>query len=233
MEFMLPSRPRSFWDWLRQSGRLETGISGSALETSIRIWDARQVEAGSLQRWFQKWPGTWESEATPPVPQLAAWLDQQTAGKGIKFSSDSGTRRKFHFWTCHWQDEVDPLHWLELGERIARTTPLLIQGSGGQGWVSFAFAEREEDLPAPNPDDSFLDHIHFAWAQGLEGPSEELSSHLHDNLAQQLVAESMHWEIAREQSSEAARRETCDRLCHGFRQLAVDARSLSHEIAAS
>lgn len=59
-----------------------------------------------------------------------------------------------------------------------------------------------------------------------------LASYLHDVLAQELVAESMRWEIARENCPPSALRSRFDQCQHELRRIAVAARGLSHEMAA-
>jgi signal transduction histidine kinase len=65
----------------------------------------------------------------------------------------------------------------------------------------------------------------------LPAARDDLSSYLHDVLAQELVAESMRWEMAREDCPPGPLRSRYDQCQHELRRIAVLARGISHEIS--
>lgn len=231
LEFRIPARSPGLWSWLRQSERTARNVEPGWHGELLSIWERRVGESGSLEEWFQHWPHPVDSSAPASLDEVGPWLARQLTGMAP--DAELGTQRKgdLHSFTPSPAAPLDPLHWIELGVRLAAKHPVLLCGSAGDPAVSFLLASDPDSLPEPDPSRLFPDLVAAEWSDGLRGFHRELSQYLHDLVAQELVAESMRWEIAREFSTANASRGDCDRCSYELRRLALAARGLSHEIS--
>lgn len=239
IEFRLPTPRRSLWDWLRASGRIERGVSPSHAEDLKARWQERIDRFGSMEAVFSEWPlaASWIEGRLPAgrrapddLHRMPAWLEEELARTamihGLEAEEDADRVR------CRisWQGEVDPLHWLELGLVVSLSRPVTLRLTGSTG-IELLAARRADQLPATGVAGSLSSLVHNTWSGGLPAARDDLSSYLHDVLAQELVAESMRWELAREEYPPGALRSRFDQCQHELRRIAVLARSLSHEIS--
>lgn len=239
IEFRLPSPRRSLWEWLLASGRIERGVSVGHAEEMIRRWQERVERFGSLEAVFAEWPlaaGWIESRlptdrwAPDDLKEMALWLAQELHRTGVEhdleFEEDSD---RVHC-GISWRGEVDPLHWLELGLLVSLARPAILRVAGSTR-VELVVARRPDQLPVTAATGSFASLVHNTWSGGLPAARDDFSSYLHDVLAQELVAESMRWEIARENCPPGTLRARYDQCQHELQRIAVLARGLSHELA--
>jgi hypothetical protein len=239
IEFRLPSPRRSLWEWLLQSGRVERAVSpGHAAELKAR-WQERVERFGSLEAVFAEWPmaASWiesrlapERRAPDDLQRMVFWLTQELMHTGVPYEIEAEEDSDRVRCRISWQGEVDPLHWLELGLVISLSRPVTLRLTGSTG-LELLIARRADQLSATGVAGSFASLVHNTWSGGLPAARDDLSSYLHDVLAQELVAESMRWEIAREEYPPGALRSRFDQCQHELRRIAVLARGLSHEIS--
>lgn len=239
IEFRLPSPRRSLWEWLLQSGRIERGVSPEHAEELKKRWQERIDRFGSMEAVFAEWPlaASWmESRLTPErrtpddLGKISAWLSQELVRSGISHELEAEEDADRVRCRISWQGEVDPLHWLELGLVASLSRPVTLRLTGSTG-VELLVARRADQLPTPSAAGSFSSLVHNTWSGGLPAARDDLSSYLHDVLAQELVAESMRWEIAREEYPPGDLRSRFDQCQVELRRIAVLARGLSHEIS--
>jgi len=239
IEFRLPSPRRSLWEWLLQSGRIDRVVSDSHAEELKARWQERIDRFGSLESVFGEWPlaASWiesrlapERRAPDDLHRMSVWLADELARTGISHELESEEDADRVRCRISWQGEVDPLHWLELGLVISLSRPVTLRLTGSTG-LELLVARRADQLPATGVAGSFSSLVHNTWSGGLPADRDDLSSYLHDVLAQELVAESMRWEIAREEYPPGALRSRFDQCQHELRRIAVLARGLSHEIS--
>lgn len=239
IEFRLPAPSRTLWEWLLASGRLERGVSAVQAEEIVRRWQERVDRFGSLEAVFSEWPlaaGWIESRlpagrrAPDDLAKLPAWLAEELRhlGAGEVVETEPGADRV----RCRisWQGEVDPLHWLELGVVALLARPIALRVNGSSS-IELTAGRRPDLLPVAGNAGSFASLVHNTWAGGLPAARDDFSSYLHDVLAQELVAESMRWEIARESCPPGPMRARYDQCQHELQRIAILARGLSHELA--
>ncbi len=239
IEFRLPAPRRSLWEWLRASGRLERAVAAARAEELKSRWQERVERFGSLEAVFAEWPlaASWiESRLEPgrrapdDLHRIAAWLAEELVSSGIRHELEVEEDADRLRCRISWQGEVDPLHWLELGLVVSLSRPVTLRLTGSCG-LELLVARRADQLPPTGVAGSISSLVHNTWSGGLPAARDDLSSYLHDVLAQELVAESMRWELAREECPPGALRSRFDQCQHELRRIAVLARGLSHEIS--
>ena len=241
VEFRLPTPAFDCWSWLCDSGRLARGVDEAHAAALVRRWQERVDRAGGFEKIFTGWPddAAWERDRHPAdgslptepgeVPQ---WLAGRMAAMGLR--EEAGVRRLEGRVHCRigWDGTIDPLHWLDLGFELSRSMPVTLIATGADTF-EIVVAGNPGQLPEPGPGETFANRVHAAWSGGIFDLRGDLSSYLHDVLAQEIVAESMRWEMAREACPPSALRSRFDQLQHELRGIAMKARSLSHELADS
>lgn len=239
IEFRLPSPSRSLWDWLQASGRLSRGVATARTGEIVHRWQERVDHCGSLEAVFTGWPAAaaWiesrlPASRLPPAghANLPGWIESELRHIGGGELIESEFRDDHARCRISWHGEIDPLHWLELGLVAQLGRPVMLRVTGSTSLEILAASDPER-LPAPGTTGSFSALVHNTWSAGLPAARDDFSSYLHDVLAQELVAESMRWEIAREACPPGPLRTRYDQCQHELQQIAVRARSLSHELA--
>lgn len=241
VEFRLPAPGFDCWAWLRQWGRLERGVDPRHAAALAGRWQERVESAGSFERIFTSWPdgaddGTGRFPAEVPLPAepggVAAWLEARLSRMGL--APEWQERRNGGRVHCRigWDPAVDPLHWIDLGLELSRVAGVMLHAAEPDA-LELILGFDGHPLPEPAPGESFAHRVHAAWSGGISDLRGDLSSYLHDVLAQELVAESMRWEMAREACPPSALRSRFDHLQHELRAIAMKARSLSHELDES
>jgi hypothetical protein len=241
IEFRLPAPSRTLWEWLADGGRLNRGVTAMHADELVLRWQERVDRFGSLEGVFAEWPlaaGWVESRlsedrrAPDDLAKLPAWIEAEChrAGAGEVSEVESTVDRM----RCRisWQGEIDPLHWLELSLVASLARPVMLRVTGSSS-LELVAARRPDLLPVAGTAGSFAALVHNTWAGGLPAARDDFSSYLHDVLAQELVAESMRWEIARESCPPGPLRSRYDQCQHELHRIAVLARGLSHELADS
>ena len=239
IEFRLPAPSRTLWEWLLSSSRLDRGVVPIRAEEIVGRWQERVERFGCLEAVFAEWPvaAGWieprlpnERRAPDDLAKFPEWLGTELghigAGEVVETEATADRVR------CRisWQGEVDPLHWLELGLVALLARPVVLRVTGSTSLELIA-ARRPDLLPVPGNAGSFASLVHNTWAGGLPAARDDFSSYLHDVLAQELVGESMRWEIARESCPPGPLRARYDQCQHELHRIAVLARGLSHELA--
>jgi hypothetical protein len=239
VEFRLPTAGSDCWTWLRDSGRLARGVAVAHAAALTRRWQERVDQCGGFENIFTGWPdsaaaaGCWNSpeDRLPGDPgEVPAWLDRRVAAMGLP--SRPAVRQTGDRLHCRvaGDEAVDPLHWLDIGLDLSRGMPVTLRRTDGDS-LEFVVACGSDPLPVPDPGEGFANHVHAVWSGGIPDLRADLSSYLHDVLAQELVAESMRWELAREACPPSALRSRFDQCQHELRRIAMLARGLSHELA--
>jgi hypothetical protein len=237
VEFRLPTPEFDCWCWLRDSGRLARGVDAAHAAELVRRWQERVEESGGFERCFTAWPS--DASRLPedgPFPAdpgaVPEWLERRIAVMGLRPEIVIQRMDGRVHGRIGWDAEIDPLHWLDLGLDLSRALPVMLRAAGRDA-LEIVVAPRGGALPEPLPGDSFAPRVHAAWSGGISDLRADLSSYLHDVLAQEIVAESMRWEIAREACPPSALRSRFDQFQHELRLIAKKARSLSHELDES
>lgn len=241
VEFRLPATEFDCWQWLRESGRIGRGIAAEHAEALTGKWQDRVEQSGGFEAIFRDWPSAaahfeWEmgpeNKAPGELARVPEWIARRLAAMGLTERLESTVGSETVGIKVCGHDDLDPLHWLDLGLDLSLVRPVTLSRAE-PGEVEFIVARRAELLPPPEPGHSFASRVHEAWSGGIPDLQADLSSYLHDVLAQELVAESMRWEIAREACPPSALRSRFDQCQHELRRIAMLARSLSHELAES
>ncbi len=241
VEFRLPTADFDCWTWLRDSGRLARGVGEAHAAALVRRWQERVDESGGFEKFFTGWPGNAAGEISrisadmpPPADsgEVPGWLDHRIAAMGLRPEIETWRTDGHVHCRVGWDAEIDPLHALDLGLELSRVMPVMLLSAGPDAF-EIVIGESGGSLPEPVPGECFAHRVHVAWSGGIPDLRGDLSSYLHDVLAQEIVAESMRWEIAREACEPSALRSRFDQLQHELRDLAMKARSLSHELDGS
>lgn len=241
VEFRLPSPDFDCWKWLRESGKIGHGVAAEYAEGLTRKWQERVDRSGGVEAIFREWPraaadfkADQDSENKVPgeLALVPEWIARRLSAMGLaeRFESTVGSETVGIKVRGH--DDLDPLHWLDLALDLSLVWPVML-GRVEAGGVEISVAKRSDLLPLPEPGHTYAGRVHEAWSGGIADLQADLSSYLHDVLAQELVAESMRWEIAREACPPSALRSRFDQCQHELRRIAMLARSLSHELAES
>lgn len=241
VEFRLPSPDFDCWQWLRESGRIRHGVAAEHADGLIRKWQQRVDRCGGFEVIFREWPRAAEesnadrdSESKVPAEwaELPDWIARRVSAMGRAERPEPSVGPELVRIKAGGDDNLDPLHWLDLALDLSLVWPVML-GRADAGGVEIIVARRSDLLPLPEPGHSYAGRVHEAWSGGIADLQADLSSYLHDVLAQELVAESMRWEIAREACPPSALRSRFDQCQHELRRIAMLARSLSHELAGS
>lgn len=230
LEFRLPARAPGLWSWLCHDDRLARQVLPDWHHAMLATWNRRLGTSGSLEDWFRQWPHRIDSDAPASIDEVGRWLAAQLARMTPHCRLEEerhGTLRSF---TVEPVEPPDPLHWIELGLQLAAVHPVQLAGAESDPELTIHLATHAAELPEADPTRLFPDLVAAEWADGLGGFHRELSQYLHDLVAQELVAESMRWQLARELSPADGSRSDYDRCSYELRQLALAARGLSHEI---
>jgi Histidine kinase-, DNA gyrase B-, and HSP90-like ATPase len=240
VEFRLPSPDFDCWQWLRESGRIGNGVAPEHADGLIRKWQQRVDRCGEFEAIFRTWPraaaddshADLDSGSKVPAEwaQVPDWIARRVSAMGLAETLESSSGPELLRIHVGADDDADPLHWLDLAMDLSRVWPVML-GRTEVGGVEIIVAGRSDLLPLPEPGNSYAWRVHEAWSGGIADLQADLSSYLHDVLAQELVAESMRWEIAREACPPSALRSRFDQCQHELRRIAMLARSLSHELA--
>lgn len=239
IEFRLPAPRPTLWEWLMESGRLSRGVDPAHAAELAGHWQARVDRFGSLEAVFADWPlaAAWIEEQLPAdrrapdeLARIAPWLESELRRLGAACELEAEESAGRIHCRIAWHGEIDPLHWLELGLILSLARPVVLR-VGGSTRLDLVIARRPDQLPAPAAAGSFASLVHNTWAAGLPAARDDFSSYLHDVLAQELVAESMRWEIARESCPPGPLRARYDQSQHELQRIAILARGLSHELA--
>ncbi|WP_193213563.1 sensor histidine kinase [Luteolibacter marinus] len=239
IEFRMPGPRRSLWEWLLASGRIERGVSADHATEIRERWQERIDRFGGLETVFTEWPraASWIEGRLPAgrrapddLASTRDWLTGEIRRTGIEHDLEVDEDADRVRCRISWHGEVDPLHWLEMSLVASLARPVVLKVTGSSG-VELIVARRPDHLPAVGVAGSFASLVHNTWAAGLPAARDDLSSYLHDVLAQELVAESMRWEISRESCPPGPLRSRFDQCQHELRRIAVLARGLSHEIS--
>jgi hypothetical protein len=241
VEFRLPTPAFDCWTWLRDSGRLAHGVDDAHAAALVRRWQERVDACGGFEKIFAGWPANQPAETScmsggvvvPKEPgEVPEWLKRRIAAMGLRPELDSRRMEDRVHCRIGWDGAVDPLHWLDLGLDLSRGMAVMLSAAGPEA-LEIVVARHGVLLPEPLPGENFAQRVHAAWSGGISDLRGDLSSYLHDVLAQEIVAESMHWEIAREACPPSALRSRFDQFQHELRAIAMKARSLSHELDES
>lgn len=241
VEFRLPSPDFDCWQWLRESGRIGRGVTAEHAEALTRKWQGRVERSGGFEAIFREWPRAAtdfksdrdsENKVPAELAQVPEWIARRLSEMGLAGRPDSSIGPEQVRINAGGDDDLDPLHWLDLAMDLSLVWPVML-GRAEPGGVEITVASRSDLLPLPEPGHSYAGRVHEAWSGGIADLQADLSSYLHDVLAQELVAESMRWEIAREACPPSALRSRFDQCQHELRRIAMLARSLSHELAES
>jgi signal transduction histidine kinase len=241
VEFRLPSPSFDCWSWLLASGRIARGVAAAHAAAVTRRWQERVDRCGGLERIFADWPrdAAWVETRTAPedrgpaaFAEIPGWLGRRIAAMGGPRLAGVADRGDRLVGRIAGRGDIDPLHWLDLGLDLSLAWPVLPRRAGDDG-IEIVVARQAGLLPAPEAEPGFAHLVHQAWSGGISDLRADLSSYLHDVLAQELVAESMRWEIAREACPPSALRSRFDQCRHELRRIAMLARSLSHELDES
>ena len=235
VEFRLPTPGFDCWAWLRGQGRLERGVAPAHAAALVGRWEERVAMAGSFEKVFTSWPDGEDAGAGRPPGEpagFAAWLENRLSSMGL--APEWNERRIGGRVHCRigWEPGIDPLHWIDLGLEFPREAEVMLLAPEPDA-LELVLGFDGRPLPEPAPGESFAHRVHAAWSGGISDLRGDLSSYLHDVLAQELVAESMRWEMAREACPPSALRSRFDHLQHDLRTIAMKARSLSHELDES
>jgi hypothetical protein len=236
VEFRLPHAEFDCWRWLRDGGKLECGVSAEHAAGLIRKWQSRVDRCGGFERIFREWPQTAaecgvapEDPAPDAFGRIPEWIDRRTRAMGLAGKPGwSGGAERLHGRVTD-EGEIDPLHWLDLALDLSPRWPVMLRGGRDEG-LEIIVATSETLLPEPELGASYAALVHATWSGGISDLRADFSSYLHDVLAQELVAESMRWEIAREGCPPSELRSRFDQCQHELRRIAMVARSLSHEL---
>lgn len=240
VEFRLPSPDFDCWQWLRDGGRIGLGVAAEHAEALIRKWQERVDRCGGFEAIFRGWPHAAaddftadldpESKVPAELAEVPDWIARRVSAMGRTGRLESSVGPELVRIKVGGDDDADPLHWLDLAMELSPVWPVML-GRAEAGGVEVIVASRSDLLPLPEPGHSYAGRVHEAWSGGIADLQADLSSYLHDVLAQELVAESMRWEIAREACPPSALRSRFDQCQHELRRIAMLARSLSHELA--
>jgi signal transduction histidine kinase len=241
IEFRLPSPRRSLWEWLQEGGRITRGVSPRHAAELAARWQERVGRFGTVEAVCAEWPlaAGWIEDRLPAgrrapeeLGRLPEWIGREIDAWGIDAVVESSGDPDHVRCRISWRGEVDPLHWLELGLVVSLARPAVLRVCGSSG-IELLAARRPDRLPLAGHTGSFAALVHNTWAGGLPAARDDFSSYLHDVLAQELVAESMRWEIAREAAPPGPLRSRYDQCQHELQRIAVLARGLSHELAGT
>jgi hypothetical protein len=239
VEFRLPAAGADCWTWLRDSGRLARGVAAAHAAALTRRWQQRVDQSGGFEQIFTGWPDraaarpSWiaPADGVPGDPgEVPAWLERRLAAMGLPPWLEAPRAGDRVHCRVAWDEAVDPLHWLDLGLDLSRAMPVTLRRIDADR-LEIVVARSGGLLPLPDPGEGFAHQVHAAWSGGIPDLRGDLSSYLHDVLAQELVGESMRWEIAREGCPPSALRSRFDQCQHELRRIAMLARGLSHELA--
>jgi len=233
LEFRVPGRLPSLWDWLRDGGRLERGVAADHASALVERWAPRVDAQGSLEEVFRRWPSHPSQSPAPSLAEgrarLARSLERLGAGTTLDFR-DAPAHVDCLVTTSH---PLDPLHWLDLALPLAAELPLSLAGGFGEEPLRIQVAADAASLEPPAAaSPTFATLVERHWSRGRGDLRDELAGFIHDHLAQELVAASMQWELASNNQTDPASREACDHHRHQLHELSLAARALSHELAA-
>lgn len=236
VEFRAPHAEFGCWHWLREGGRLGRGVAAGHAAGLIRRWEGRVDACGGFERIFREWPQGAEAflpDPAHPVPgdftRIPEWIGRRLAAMGPAARQDCSGDGDRLCCRIEEDDAIDPLHWLDLALELSVVWPVMLRSESDDN-LQIHVTRDPRLLPSSRSGASYASRVHAAWSGGISDLRADLSSYLHDVLAQELVAESMRWEIGREACPPSDLRSRFDQCQHELRRIAMVARSLSHEL---